>query len=563
MFDLFKREKNIRKTEARFDEVPAKPVGLYGQESSRPGCFALVYIGNGASGQDYEDRFAKVGADGVVHTGIGGKANLCAIQYCEKEEGAFPPMIQGFTHREGIFHGFTIRRKREGSWEWICVDEQWHRAAHDMPEKILYQEGDRPAFGREEAEVFVCEAKWADGKGEILDCGYRMFRNPLMAHSFGAMKGKAYHNTIPSYKNGIRNGYKYFEVDLSMTVDERLVLCHGWQESNCVHTGFKYSKEMEENMTYDRIMKMKVHGNRITDARDFYSYIKKNPDHMFEIDFHKYRGEAARTRVRLMLEDFRYDEDVLDQLLVQAVNRGMYAALDSGWHFEYYQYLVGKAILDVDNLINFMLDEGICAAALRVSLAKKEPVEKLRNAGIYTLVYTVRKDVEAAKTLLDNGVNTICTDFITPEQLRKQEKGMGHYPFHMYYHSGERQPQHSYKAPDYHEDAVAATAAGCLEYRDPQIWENDGKRQLAECRFEVPGKRFAGWNLRMKADDIWFWYCDDGYYRTRGEFGYTEKTFPHLFKDKEQLPVFTVKQNANLVMTAVWEPLEEDATEKE
>ena len=106
--------------------------------------------------------------------------------------------------------------------------------------------------------------------------------------------------------------------------------------------------------------------------------------------------------------------------LVAAVERlgnKMYQAVDSTYHFKYYQYIIGKPELRLYERLPFLIDEGICAAAIPARKACPEYVNTLRNAGIYVLVYTVGSDAEEAKNLLEMGVNTICTDYVTPADI--------------------------------------------------------------------------------------------------------------------------------------------------
>lgn len=530
-----------------------KPVELYGEETSREGCTAIVYIGNGAASQTFTELFEQGHIDGTAYEGLGGKADLCAIQYISASE-PLPLLLQGFTHEEGTFAGYTVRRKNNGIWEWYCIDHQWHSVDDDMPEKIRYQAGEIPDFETDGYLIFVFEAKWTDPQGTNLDCGYMMFRNRFMAHAFGGMKGKQYHNTMAAYRRGILKGYKFHEVDLSMTVDGRLVLCHGWKESHCVHTGFRYSPELEKTMTYEKVMGMKVHGNPIIDARKFYRYMRLRKKDVYEIDFHKQHGEAAENRIRAMLEDFHYDESVLDRLLIQIYNRKMYTAVDGTWHFKHYMYLVGRSIHKLDDLISFLVEEGICGVVIRAHLAKSECVRKLHNADIYVMGATVGKDVVAANQLFHNGVDTICTDYLTEKRLKKNTSRMGHYPFYLYYNSGVEDVCHEYDALGFDKERIVRTNANYVEFMDPEIWKNDGNQQLRKCTFTTPGRRFAGWYLRMKVDGVWYWFCQDEFYHARKEFGMGEHAWPKLFSDQETLPVLTVRNHAQLVMHAVWDP---------
>lgn len=481
----------------------------------------IVYLGNGATKEHYD----------------GGN-----IQYVKKIKDA--KVVNNFVHQNAKFIGFTARKKENGHWKWYGIDENWHELNSQMVEKRLFMENEMLSSIIKQGETIFLEAQWEDSKGIRLNCGYQMFSNNLMAHAFGGMNGKTYHNTIPAFLEGIKNGYRYFEVDLSMTKDGRLVLCHGWSKANCKWTGMEYKPEFE-NMTYEKIMGMKVHGNSIIDARQFYQYMKEYPEYTFEIDFHNISGKAIQKIVEEMLKDFNHDSQVLDRLLIQAYSKKMYEDIDAVYHFKHYQYLVGKNIHKLDEIIDYCLEKGICVLALRSNLAKPAYVKKIRNAGLYVMCYTVNKDLAVAKKLLDSGVNTLCTDFITPKDLEETVDTFGKAPFYVYYNGGDKEVISHY-------ENAQRVGSGTLEYKDQEIWINDGKRRLQKCKFEVVGKYFVGWKLRIQVDGKQLWYCKDHCYHTKGDFEPGTLVEPYLFLDERQLPVWTVKPGMKLVMVAVW-----------
>ena len=64
----------------------------------------------------------------------------------------------------------------------------------------------------------------------------------------------------------------------------------------------------------------------------------------------------------------------------------MFEDIHKVYPFVHYQYLVGKNIHDLDSVITYCLDHGICVLALRMNLAKPEYVRKIRNAGLYVMI---------------------------------------------------------------------------------------------------------------------------------------------------------------------------------
>lgn len=419
-----------------------------------------------------------------------------------------------------------------------------------MPEKMLFPVGSsvKELYKDEDSIYFVTQ--WEDKHGIRVNCGSDIFSNPLMGHAFGGMDDKTYHNTMAALEHGIETGYKDFEIDFSYTTDGRLVLSHGWSPSNCKCIGITYKPDFD-NMTYERVMNMPIHGNPIMDARQFYERVKDEPDYRFEVDFH-FVQEHRKEMVQELVKDFENDGQVLDRLLMQVYTQQMYQIIDGVYRFKNYSYLAGKYVYRLDEFLTFCLDKGICAIALRANLAKREYIDKIHNAGLYVMTYTVQRDADYAKHLLDSGIDTICTDFIT-EELLDEAEGFGYFPFYVWYNSDRADVENHYSEDA--RDQFIQTKKGNLEYKDKTVWENDGSGTLRKCEFSVPGKHFVGWKLRVTLDGNTFWYCKDGLYHIKKDFDETKDVVPYIFADEAVIPVWKVKRNMKLVMIAVWEDL--------
>ena len=498
----------------------------------------LVYVGNGATSVDSEYNKTE-SAD-------------CDRRFVSTTWSGFsyPKLQNPFVRDDADCIGFYARRRTPTVWEWYCTDGSWHRTEADMPEKMLFPVGSsvKELYKDEDSIYFVTQ--WEDKHGIRVNCGSDIFSNPLMGHAFGGMDDKTYHNTMAALEHGIETGYKDFELDFSYTTDGRLVLSHGWSPSNCKCIGITYKPDFV-NMTYERVMNMPIHGNPIMDARQFYERVKDEPDYRFEVDFH-FVQEHRKEMVQELVKDFENDGQVLDRLLMQVYTQQMYQIIDGVYRFKNYSYLAGKYVYRLDEFLTFCLDKGICAIALRANLAKREYIDKIHNAGLYVMTYTVQRDADYAKHLLDSGIDTICTDFIT-EELLDEAEGFGYFPFYVWYNSDRADVENHYSEDA--RDQFIQTKKGNLEYKDKTVWENDGSGTLRKCEFSVPGKHFVGWKLRVTLDGNTFWYCKDGLYHIKKDFDETKDVVPYIFADEAVIPVWKVKRNMKLVMVAVWEDL--------
>lgn len=537
---------------------PTKLIGPDGSTVPMPNCGHIVYVGNGATSQHYKEEFQKLGIRGMQTSRGSGALRHLAAQPATDNDPSSWKVVDGFGHTEAVFRGFHARRRIADKWQWYSEKRVWEAASAEMSPKQLILPGDDVAeLCHLDHHNLVLDAQWVDQSGKTANCGSRMFSNELMAHALGGYGGTSNHNTKAAFEHAVENGYTYFEVDLSYTTDRRLVAGR-WTKSVCDRSGIEYSDDFVE-MTYERAMRLKPYGESMMDARELYEIVRKHPECTFEIDFHKVEGNDVKNRVRSLLEDFQYDESALDRLLIQAYSEQMHRDIDSVHHFSHYQFLVGMSMGRLDEITTYCVDTGICAVALRWGLATADVVSKIKNAGLRVLAYTISNDSVLADGVLNAGVDTVCTDHVTPEKLEKSRGRFGQKPFLVYYHSGSPDASETYSKAVRNaaiQGDVVKVPSGATEFRDSKRWANNGSEPLAIQRFALPDKRFAGWHLRVNLDGEHQWFCTDGTFRTKKVMRTRPPVTRYLFTDEEALPVINTKEGAKFVMVAVWDDVE-------
>lgn len=497
----------------------------------------------------------------IVYDGNGGK--LDGERFVRKEvEVRFVPQSKKKKSGEGLYAinpfvrsdlkcvGFYARKRTDKEWVWYGSDHCWHTSFEKTSyQKLLISEQTplESLYSDAEDEIYLV-AQWEDEQGVRRNCGYDIFSQRLMAHAFGGMDGKTYHNTPEAYEYGKKKGYQCFEIDLSYTEDDRLVLCHGWSESNCKCTGVKYRPEFA-HMTYEKAMQIPIHGHSIIDARQFYDIVKNEPPYYYEIDFHNIK-KGNEKRVSAMLDDFQHDEALLDRLLMQVYSQTMFEQIDSVYHFTNYMYLVGINIDKIDSILTYCLDHGICSVALRTNFVTRETVQKVHDAGLYAFSYTVNEDVAYANYLFDMGIDMICTDFLTEKDIQGTDARYGRFPFMVWYNSNHKDVIIHYEDAA---DKIEHLKSGNYEYKDDTIWQNDGHQKLKKCGYEVVGKKFAGWKMRVTIEGKMLWYSEDGLFHIDKDYTSKKRYQERIFKDGDTLPIFDVKKNMKLIMVAQWE----------
>lgn len=542
------------------ENLPTSPTRLIGPDGSStpmPICGHIVYVGNGATSQHFQEEFRNLGIRGLqTSSGSGALRHLAAQPVTDDPSSR--KAVDGFGHTGAAFRGFYARRSIAGRWQWYTEKCTWEDASAEMSAKHLILAGDDVADVCDlDRHNLVLDAQWVDPSGNTANCGSRMFSNELMAHALGGHGGTSNHNTRAAFERAVENGYMYFEVDLSYTTDHRLVAGR-WTKSVCDLSGIEYGDDFAE-MTYERAMQLKPFGESMMDARELYEIVREHPEFTFEIDFHKVEGADVKNRVRSLLEDFQYDESALERLLIQAYTEQMYRDIDSVYHFSHYQFLVGMSTGRLDEIMTYCLDSGICAVALRWGLATADVVNKIKNAGLRVLAYTISNDSVLADGVLTTGVDTVCTDHVTPEKLNKSRGRFGQKPFLVYYHSGSQDASETYSNAVRNaaiQGDVVKVPSGATEFRDTRRWANKGSETLAKQRFALPGKRFVGWYLRVNLDGEHQWYCTDGTFRTKKVMRTRPPVTRYLFRDEEAVPIVNCKDGAKFVMVANWDGVE-------
>ena len=526
-----------------------KPKELFGVGS--PDRVSIVYIGNGAKESYYQKIIDRKELDGKAYSGMGGFYNECAvIHVIPNAEGRIEvPVMEAFSHRSerAFFSGFTLRKKENGKWMWYLADGSWNGEWSKKKKKLFYENDVLPKVEKSSNyPVYVLTAQWVDESQRSMNCGYRIFRNKVMAHALGSPGGKDYQNTIEGLEQSIKNGFRFFEADLSLTTDDRVMVCHGWTKKDCKRIGIPYDPAYE-HMTYDMARQLRINGNPVIDTKEFYEYIKKLPkDYYFEIDYHNRQPGKHPVFAQRFVRDFNYDEEVLSRLLMQVYSATMFKVLDSCYPFETYQYSLVHGTDLLEKAIQICLEYGICSIAIRSTEISKEVIEKCKFAGLYILAFPVNKNMTFAKTLLENGVDTICTNNITEEQVREHNDIMEQRP---YYLGIPKSAVKDLSELD-HQFDIAMEENGYVYIEVSNSVPNTCVPDLIDPKSDHDGL-FQGWALYRTLEGA-KWYCKDEVFRSAARIRMKRDQYQILFSSGDELPVLQVKEHEKLMLIANW-----------
>ncbi|MGN1166374.1 MAG: polysaccharide pyruvyl transferase family protein [Lachnospiraceae bacterium] len=95
-------------------------------------------------------------------------------------------------------------------------------------------------------------------------------------------------------------------------------------------------------------------------------------------------------------------------------------------------------------------------------------------------------------------------------------------------------------------------ASGSVEYELENLFANNGQNKLLANAFHYPGYHFLGWRMRIKADERWFWYLQDGTLKPQGKYSQKNDGKRYLLKDETNIPYIPANEVTVVVLEGVW-----------
>ncbi len=125
--------------------------------------------------------------------------------------------------------------------------------------------------------------------------------------------------------------------------------------------------------------------------------------------------------------------------------------------------------------------------------------------------------------------------------------------FSVHYHSGRPNTSHSYDLTQPGSLLQKFPSGNCEYFKKGSRCRNNGSDTFEKNRYTLKGYRFIGWKVRIKIDNKWFWYMDDGTLGRKEDYEYNFEEKKKIFPDEGQIPHIPVNHIALIVAEAAWE----------
>lgn len=278
-------------------------------------------------------------------------------------------------------------------------------------EKILYNLN---------SNIWSVDIMGKDGNELIYDwVKYR-----YIAHAFGAYNEKTYTNSLEAFIENYERGFRVFEVDMTFSSDNILMLRHDWQSEKLqVDTSFAESKINNLPKPFEEIRNA-TEAYTVLNFMDLCEIMSEYPD-IYIVTDTKDTNSIAINEIFRYIVDYakKYDESILDRIIVQIYNEQMYYQVINIYDFKSIIYTLYQFEDNNEKILRFVQDTGIKVVAMSESRMSRNFIKQLSDLGIYTYIHTVN-DMNIINELLRIGVYGFYTDYLEPANdiEQRQEK---------------------------------------------------------------------------------------------------------------------------------------------
>lgn len=271
-----------------------------------------------------------------------------------------------------------------------------------------------------------------------------IFSKTYMAHALGGVENTKYTNSKEAFENSYKKGFRFFEVDLTITPDGEIIAFHSmWthkqQAKVCNNIGIKYIGK-ENIPSYKKFMalklKTKATGRNLTqvDIYQIIDWMKTYKDIKFLFHTHEDNLQKYIYSYKKIAEIANYDNTILDRILVgtwkhaeseikEIKNLGYFKNIEYDLKKKAYR---SDNLTDINDIIKYLKENDIKIVSFSINAIKEAPNEllELKKNDFFVFSFNTN-DVKEAQKYLKMGVNMIGTDFIEPTffSIKSTQKG--------------------------------------------------------------------------------------------------------------------------------------------
>lgn len=231
----------------------------------------------------------------------------------------------------------------------------------------------------------------------------------IILHAGGSDNNLTYLNAQETFDTYYNQGYRYFEYDLQLSSDGRIIGTHSWEHLDV---------ENYDSITYQEFKNLKL-SNGFTPVNEEWlmQTIKKHPDIKVVVDA-KMPTTEQDAMVLQRLENLQeiYNCDISSNIIPEVFSKEMWDILKETTTFDKYFFSHYKVYYSVDYILENFNDSRIYGIAFSLDCDNyfRSQIYRFKEAGkkIFIFTPTTKSEVTEAKNLGADGVYVDTTNII-------------------------------------------------------------------------------------------------------------------------------------------------------
>lgn len=242
---------------------------------------------------------------------------------------------------------------------------------------------------------------------------------PYIAHAMGGIDGNTYTNSLEAFVENYENGHRIFEVDLSLTSDNKLAAIHDWSVENTVGIcEFPLTEEqLDRPLSEAEFKELKIKGlyTPLT-FEDIVQLMYDFPDIYIVTDTKETEEPYITTQFQYIVDAATaVDPALLDRIIPQIYNEEMYYHIMElyDWNSVIYTLYNQGTEFSTLEVVDFSCLNGIRVITTFPGRADPLMLKRLLNSNclIYMHTFNSPEDIEPFK---EAGIHGFYTDFLIP-----------------------------------------------------------------------------------------------------------------------------------------------------
>lgn len=241
---------------------------------------------------------------------------------------------------------------------------------------------------------------------------------PYIAHAMGGIDGNSYTNSLEAFLVNYENGHRIFEVDLSLTSDNKLAAIHDWSVDSTVGIcEFPLTEEqLDRPLSETEFKELKIKGQYTPlTFEDIVQLMYSFPDIYIVTDTKETEEPYITMQFQYIVDTAAVDPALLDRIIPQIYNEEMYYSIMElyNWNSIIYTLYNQGAEFSPRKVISFSRQNGIRVITTNQGRADDLLLDGLwnNNCLIYMHTYNTLEDIAPLKEV---GIHGFYTDFLIP-----------------------------------------------------------------------------------------------------------------------------------------------------